>query len=142
MNRLLLTLLCVMATGCAKGTYISLVDGNWTGSATGADGTPQPMTVNFTFNEDQGESGFLTGDADLGGWIYYLDKASSDKDYAQVGMILNTAARYLDLKDVLVEEDSMTGSYEVNICWSEAGQTPNTAGVVCVQPGTFSLNRL
>ncbi|HHO51077.1 MAG TPA: hypothetical protein ENK18_09460 [Deltaproteobacteria bacterium] len=142
MKRLLLTLLCVMATGCSKSTYISLVDGSWTGNATGADGVPQLLTTNFTFNEDQGEQGFLVGDADLGGWIYYVDQAQSDNKYAQVGMILNTAARYLNLIDVVVEEDTMTGSYEVNICWSEAGPTANTAGVVCTQPGTFSLNRL
>ncbi len=59
-------------------------------------------------------------------------------------MILNTYGRYLNLTDVSIDEEagSMSGSYDVNLCWSDLGATPNTAGIVCNQPGTFTLNRL
>jgi hypothetical protein len=102
--------LMLLGTACSKYYYVELLEGDWVGTATGADG-PHPMVASFTFDEDKEKS--FGGTVDIDGAVYNVTGAKSDKESASIS--LYNALRTGELKNVVVEEETtMKGDYTDN----------------------------
>lgn len=122
----------MMAFGC-QDPYIADLAGNWVGTATGPNGQfPSAAQFRYDAEEDRPFSGTL----DIGGWIYDVSAANSDNNSATVDLILNTQARACTIVAEVENENEMTGSYEINLCYAQA-TIPDP--VACTETGTINL---
>jgi hypothetical protein len=109
-----LTALMALTVGCSKYPYVSLLDGVWTGNANDASGNVFPMTNDLTYDEKDGEDGSIYGTVDIGGYVFNVDGASSDKKSAELNMVNPLFPAGGTLKNVMVEDDTtMTGDYAI-----------------------------
>ena len=109
-----LSALTLLAVGCSKYPYVQLLDGVWTGNANDASGNTFPMINDFTYDDKDGEDGSIYGTVDIGGYVFNVDGASSDKKAAELVVVNPLFPAGGTLKNVMVEDDTtMTGDYAI-----------------------------
>jgi len=107
-----LAMLMVLAAGCKKYPYVALLDGVWTGNANDASGNVFPMTNDFTYDDKDEPLGSIYGTVDVGGYVFNIDSASSDKKAAELSLVNPLFPTGGTLTNVVVEDDTtMTGDY-------------------------------
>lgn len=125
----------LFCTACNGYSYVSLMDGDWSGTATDAAAGLGLMSASFTYDEEEEEYPF-DGYVTLADYRYLVHTAVSDKDGATVGMLSELLNRELLLTNVVVEDEQMSGDYTVNICYGQEAADP----AACNFPGTFDLD--
>lgn len=136
MNRLLVCSISLLTFGsaCSKGSIGELFDGNWSGTATGADGVPVPMIAAFTYDPEASPT--FSGSIDQGGYLFTIVGIVTDKELATITGVF-PLGRSLTLSNTSVEEETtMAGDYSVDACY---GQTPPNPDPACKLPGTFTM---
>lgn len=127
----------VLATACGPDPYIADLAGNWVGTAVNADGITVVANAQFKYDKETDPDRPFSGQLDLGEWIYYVNSATSDKESAQVKLVLNTEARAVTI-DATVEDTTMQANYVVDLCYAQAkGQDP----ALCTENGTLTLTK-
>ncbi len=141
MTRLLAAgLFALTAAGCSKVPYVTTFDGNWAGTASAQGGAALVMVASFKWNE---EKEYLSGTVDLDGWVYDLYTVASDKDSADITLVHNVGARSLTMLEIIQDEDSLDGNFEIDVCYNATlgGTVTGGQGQNCITPGSFDLSR-
>lgn len=117
MRRTLLVLALVpaaLAGGCKKSTYIEMLDGDWSGTATAAD-TSLATTASFSWDDEKEE---FTGVVDFDGYAYLVNGASSDKESAELDLYPDVGQGPGSVKEIVLNEDGdeFEAKFDINIC--------------------------
>lgn len=135
MIRSLSTCTLLFCAACNGYSYVSLMAGDWAGTATDAAAGLGLMSASFTYDDEEEEYPF-DGYAVLADYKYLVYEASSDKDGATISMLSELLNREMLLTNVVVEDEQMSGDYTVNICYGQEGADP----AACNFPGSFDLD--
>jgi hypothetical protein len=135
-------MVAAVAAGCGgnddstTGTVLEAMDGLWTGSAKAMTLDTFPFSADFTYDESLTPA--LSGRVDLESYLFDVQEATSDTEYADLVMYNPQGRARLELSGVAVDGDALSGHFDLDLCWAtDPGQdTP-----YCHAEGNFAATR-